>query len=260
MIRLDRHELLKLEKKILELRPEDFRGLPEKYGSFEPAYVGYHARRFSTLALILPQLGVTRESTILDVGPTFTAMFFHRELGCRVDGLSFSADEETPFGQNYQFDLNQTQWPDKWRNDLPKYEVIVFAEVIEHLYAAPQHALRYLGDHLKPGGYIVCQTPNALGLRKRVQLLLGKHPFDQINTDYFSPHHFRESTLRELEQFGREAGLEIAHSGHYNYFNPTYRQKQDGMPPWVGNLFFRLSDYLPGSMKPNCMVIYQRPK
>lgn len=258
MVSLDKKKLAALEQKILLMRDEKFEGLPEKHLCFTNEYIGYHSRRFATLALILEELGINSSSKILDVGPTFTALFFHRQFGCTVDALSFSPDEETPFGFNYQFDLNDSQFEDQWREDMPQYPVVVFAEVIEHLYTAPEVVLKFLASVTEPGGVIICQTPNPLALRKRIQLLAGRHPFEEISLERGSPNHYRESTLKELVRYGQNAGLEIAHAGHYNYFNPTYRQNEANISPTMGKLFFKLSDHLPGSMKPNCMVIYRK--
>jgi SAM-dependent methyltransferase len=258
MFRLDRAELRSLEHKVAEMRHERFEGLPAKYVCFAPNYVGYHARRFATLLLLLRQMGVTPETTILDVGPTFTSILFHRELGCKVDSISFSPDEETPFGVNYQFDLNRTQDPEDWRLDLGRYPVVVFAEVVEHLHTHPSRALAYLRELTQPGGHIILQTPNALALRKRIQLLFGRHPFEELSLERESPSHFRESTLAELVRYGKAAGLEVAQAGEFNYFNPAYRQNQRKVSPFAGKLYYRFNDWLPAAMKQGCMVVYRR--
>jgi hypothetical protein len=54
---------------------------------------------------------------------------------------------------------------------------IVFAEVIEHLFTAPELVLAYLHELLVPRGQLLLQTPNAASLRKRLKLALGRNPF-----------------------------------------------------------------------------------
>ena len=67
------------------------------------------------------------------------------------------------------------------------YDVIVFAEVIEHLYTAPELVLPYLRELLVLGGVLLLQTPNAVSLRKRAKLLLGVNPFERIRTERDNP-------------------------------------------------------------------------
>lgn len=259
MFQLDRTELRTLQRKIVDMRDERFEGLPAKYTCYSPAYVGYHAQRFATLVLLLRQMGVDQETAILDVGPTFTSILFQRELGCKVDSISFSPDEETPFGMNYQFDLNLAQEREDWRLDLGRYPVIVFAEVIEHLYTHPTKVLAYLRELTEPGGYVIVQTPNALAIRKRIQFLLGKHPFEELSEVRESPNHYRESTLAELVRYAKAAGFDVTLAGVFNYFNPTFRQNAKKISPLLGMLYYRLNDWLPASMKQGCMVVLRRP-
>ena len=261
MQRPSNRRVKELERAIVAKRFEKTEGLPHNYNA-SPEYVGFHSRRFAYLLANLEALGIDSSSCILDVGPAFTASLMHSHFGSRVDGLSFSPDEETPFGQNYQFDLNLSQSPETWRKDLGGYDAIVFAEVIEHLHTAPRLALHYLGELLKPGGVMIVQTPNALGLKQRIQLLLGKHPYEPINEDPTSPNHFRESTLAELKQHAEGAGLVVLSAGHYNYFNAGFRQKSSlasRVPPWVGALYFRFQDFLPPRLRRGLMLVCRRP-
>lgn len=258
MLNVNRQRVKELEKKVLGYQDKKFEGLPATHTGYRPAYVGYHSRRFAYLAHFLEMVGIGKESTILDVGPTFTSIFFHDHLGCRVDSLSFSPDEETPFGTNHFFDLNRSQNKEDWPKIGP-YEVITFAEVIEHLHTSPQIILECLGSLLVPGGRLIVQTPNALALRKRIQLLVGKHPYEEISLNPNHPNHFRESTLAELVRYGKNAGLEVEFAKVVNYFNPTYRQKGN-MNPKLGAAYFKFNEILPESMKPGCMLVYRRPK
>ncbi|MBS1706375.1 MAG: methyltransferase domain-containing protein [Armatimonadetes bacterium] len=258
-LNLSKSRIADLERHIVGLKDKKFDGLPDKYVCYSPEYVGFHSRRFAVLLTILESLGTTQESKLLDVGPTFTSILFHHHFNCTVDSLSFSPDETTPFGTNYEFDLNRSQRKETWRTDLGGYDAVVFAEVIEHLYTAPSVALEYLKSLVKPGGYILVQTPNALGIKQRLQLLAGKHPYEEINPDPNSPNHFRESTLAELVRYSQGAGLEVVHAAHYNYFNPTFRQKNKRIRPWMGALFFRISDFLPSRLKRGMTVVCRRP-
>jgi len=259
MIRLAGARIKQLEREIVAMRFDKPEGLPDKYVCYRPEYVGYHSRRFAVMLAALEALGINDQSRLLDVGPTFSSLLLNKHFRCHVDALSFSPDEQTPFGTNYEFDLNKSQYEADWRKIEGEFDAIVFAEVLEHLHTAPSVVLRYLASLVKPGGHILIQTPNALALKARVKLLLGKHPYEAISKDPYSPNHFRENTLDELCQAVREAGLNPVWAQNCNYFNPTFRQETgSNVSSTVGNLYFRMSDLLPPKLKRGLMVIAQK--
>lgn len=68
--------------------------------------------------------------------------------------------------------------------DLPagrSYDVILLSEVIEHLPVPGHVALRRLRAALRPGGRLVCSTPNLYRLRNVVFLALGRPIFDHFD-------------------------------------------------------------------------------
>jgi 2-polyprenyl-3-methyl-5-hydroxy-6-metoxy-1,4-benzoquinol methylase len=109
------------------------------------------------------------------------------------------------------------------RGDVPRGDVIVFAEVLEHLHCAPEHVLSWLASRLAPGGRIVLQTPNAVAAHKRALMLLGRHPFERLRLDPSCPGHVREHTLHELREYAREAGLRVERVIRASYFDYRFR-------------------------------------
>ena len=73
-----------------------------------------------------------------------------------------------------------------------EYDVVVMAEVIEHLYTAPSVVLPYLRTLVRPDGVLIIQTPNAAAVFRRLKLLMGSNPFTLINEDTTDPWDFRE--------------------------------------------------------------------
>jgi len=69
--------------------------------------------------------------------------------------------------------------------------------------------LRLLEAALRPGGWLVLQTPNAARIGNRVRLLAGRNPFEPLREDSVSPGHFREYTVAELLGMVRKAGFEV---------------------------------------------------
>ena len=83
------------------------------------------------------------------------------------------------------------------------------AEVFEHLYTAPDYFLGFIRTLLKPGGYLLIGTPNAVSLNRRVSMLVGRNPYDRIRTTINNPGHFREYTTAELRAYGEAANFDV---------------------------------------------------
>jgi 2-polyprenyl-3-methyl-5-hydroxy-6-metoxy-1,4-benzoquinol methylase len=99
------------------------------------------------------------------------------------------------------------------------YDLVVMAEVIEHLPVSPSHVFSFLASLLRPGGYLLLQTPNACSLSKRLKMLIGRNPFELIRDDLHNPGHFREYTMRELAGYAGAAGFNVRRVTTANYFS-----------------------------------------
>jgi SAM-dependent methyltransferase len=180
-----------------------------------------HARRYRVLLDVSRDL-VRGDGRILDVGASWEAEELRR-LGV-VDRLGFP-DERFPAAQgerHVDYDLNDADRRETWP-ELRGYDLVVCAEVIEHLRISPLHVLRLLREALRPGGWLVLQTPNAVRLGNRVRMLAGRNPFEPIREDAANPGHFREYTVGELLVLGREAGFEVGGWLTANYFDTGSR-------------------------------------
>lgn len=188
----------------------------------DDGYVAFHAPRYVYVLDRLAEAGLTPETRVLDIGLSRLTGFIRDRFGCTVDSLGFGEDHDTQWGRHYLFDLNASQDPAVWRRDLPRYDVIVMAEVIEHLHTAPQLVLRFIRSLLKDDGLLLLQTPNAAGLTKRIKLLLGRNPYEMIRLDPTDPGHFREYTAAELRGLARDAGFEVRRTLNECYFDMRY--------------------------------------
>ena len=139
-----------------------------------------------------------------------------------VDSLGFLKEGPTATGHHYYFDLNESQWHERWRTELPAYDVIVIAEVLEHLHTSPTLILGFLKSLLKPGGLLIIQTPNAAAIGNRIKLLLGINPFDFISENPKNPLHLREYTEQELHMYASMAGFKVVESTLLSYFDHRY--------------------------------------
>lgn len=225
--------------------------------SEEDGYLRYHAPRYDALLTLLHRNNAEGKR-VLDIGQSpFTAVA-RDSLRTPIDTLGFGDDGETGTGFNYHFDLNDAQFPEHWRKDIPAYEVIVFSEVIEHLHTSPELVLLFLRSVLQEDGIVIIQTPNAVVLHKRMQMLFGRNPYSLISTNPRNPSHFREYTAREMTRYCQQAGLKIESATVENYFDYRYTNHVNGSFSekkayrWINVLY----GILPASLRPGlCFVV-----
>ena len=184
-------------------------------------------------------------------------------LNTSVDTLGFPQDEDTDLGKHYHFNLNDSQEPNLWRKDLEPYDLIIFAEVIEHLYTSPNFVLSFLNSITSVGGRIILQTPNAVALHKRIKILLGKHPYEKIREDNTDPGHFREYTKQELIDYSENTGFKLQNLLYGNYFDYRYRELPDRPDMKYEPKLKLINDFYslcPASYKPGltCVLVKER--
>lgn len=179
--------------------------------------LAFHAKRYERLleavSGIVEELraGPAGEPKILDVGPWWQTALFRRYLDVHVNTLGLL---ETPppidlprDGERYWRQDLATY--DAYRSDVPEHDLVVMAEVIEHLPIAPTLVLKRLRSYIKPKGYLLLTTPNAVEIRKRIKMLFGRNPFNLISENPDFPSHFREYTVGELVSFARSTGYRV---------------------------------------------------
>lgn len=137
-----------------------------------------------------------------------------------VDSLGFwddrfkCRDSDT----HYEFDLRNIVDRSLWPRP-PLYDLVVMAEVIEHLPVDSPDVFAFLASLVKSGGSLFLQTPNACSLPKRLKMLSGRNPFELIHDDLHDPGHVREYTVRELKGFAAAAGFKVQRVYTANYFS-----------------------------------------
>ncbi len=111
-------------------------------------------------------------------------------------------------------------------------DIVILAEVLEHLWASIDHPLRQIARVLKPGGHVIITTPNAASLLNRLNLLLGKSVDTSLDSMYYLPsymRHCREYTLAEVCEVASRAGLTPVQAECYSYnFYRTRLPDRDG--------------------------------
>jgi trans-aconitate methyltransferase len=141
--------------------------------------------------------------------------------------------------QHVELDLNEAQTPERLP-ELDRYDLVVAAEVLEHLYTAPTLVLRYLASALEPRGVLIVQTPNAVALKKRLHMLRGRNPAEPIREERMYAGHFHEYTPAELRDAAHAAGLEVESCVAANYFRTGSRKNA---------VYARLERWLPTGLR-----------
>jgi hypothetical protein len=136
------------------------------------------------------------------------------------------------------------------------------AEVLEHLYTAPQLVLGFVKSLLRPNGFLILQTPNAASLPKRLKLFFGRHPYEKIRTDPRNPGHYREYTISELRALAEEFGFRVERCVTAFYFDARYAHDESGSGTG-GALFGGLKNVvyrvLPPSLREGITVVWRAP-
>lgn len=91
-----------------------------------------------------------------------------------------------------------------------EFDVVIFAEIIEHLLNDPCAVLAEIKRVLKPGGTTILTTPNVARLENIARLLSGANIYDPYSG--YGPYgrHNREYNQHELYQLLDHMGFEVA--------------------------------------------------
>jgi hypothetical protein len=199
----------------------------------------HHRRYHLLMAQVAALISTAAPVRILDIGPRFEVDLMHRLLpSATIDTLGLNAGLYPPREgeHNHIFDLSRTDFVAE-RPDIGPYDLIVMAEVFEHISMPPSIFMPWLASLLAPRASLIVQTPNAVALPKRLRMAVGRHPFWQLTADRAYPGHYREYTITELKAAGRQAGLEVASVWTANYFdsaklsNRIYGRLERLVPP-----------------------------
>lgn len=191
----------------------------------ESEYLAMHAGRIAYMVNLVQEyqraFGVR---SILDIGPNFLTTslkkFLKPELS--VSTLGWANKRLVPAGVadlHIACDLNEL--PQQPLPITQRFDLIVFAETIEHLHTSPAPLLKCLRGLLRAqAGILIVQTPNAVSFSKRVKMVKGINPFELIRENRRDPGHFREYTMQELVAYGTQAGFKVLREAYCDYWQP----------------------------------------
>jgi SAM-dependent methyltransferase len=184
-------------------------------------YLRYHARRY---AYLMGRIDPLPRARILDIGPSFqTTLMRSAYPESVVDTLGFHDERflQREGDRHIDYDLNEATNPAGWPAVSEPYDLIVMAEVLEHVYTAARPVLRCVASFLRSGGNLIIQTPNAVNLMRRYSTVRGRNPFGMIREERTNPGHFCEFTAGELRAVVESADWEVVELKLENYFGPN---------------------------------------
>ena len=93
-------------------------------------------------------------------------------------------------------------------------DVVTCFHSLEHWHHSPKRLFGEIVRILRPGGFLILATPNAVNIRKRVYVLLGRNNFPSLNEWYHDGDpvfrgHVREPVVRDLQQLMESNGLAV---------------------------------------------------
>lgn len=223
-------------------------------------YLAYHAPRYRFLLEVVSRYLPAIAARVLEVGPSPLLPLLEETFGFPVDSLGLEPVGYRPEGRHVHFDLNRASSIAE-RPELPRYALVILAEVIEHLYTSPVHTLSFVHSLLAEGGVLLLQTPNAASLPKRLKLLAGRNPYELIRPDAGNPGHFREYTLGELQRYAEQTGFRVLETARRFYFDARFAgHGGQGYRPrpvagTVKNALFRM---LPGFLREGITLVLRK--
>ncbi len=223
-------------------------------------YLAYHAPRYRYLLGLVSAHRSPGAPRLLEIGPSPLRPLLAATFHCKVDSLGLEPEGDGPHGHHFHFDLNGYVAGSPLPR-LPRYDVVVFAEVIEHLHVSPLHSLSFVRGLVEESGVVLLQTPNAASLPKRLKLLAGRNPYEQIRLDAGNPGHFREYTLSELQGYARQARFQVIEVARRFYFDARFAHHEESRcrpQPFVGAIKNGVYRALPRSMREGLTLVLRK--
>lgn len=176
-------------------------------------YMEYHRRRFLELFNHAAELiANTEKPMVLEFGvgehtrlykTLFPGIQLHAADAGRygMDGLGVD--------KSYILDLTLRASRDAAQIPQGSFDLVLFAEVIEHLLANPVEVIEWLLTLVKPGGHLLLTTPNMFA-KANIPAFLGYDnplpPFPKEEDRVTNAAHLREYSHIELLRFTEQAG------------------------------------------------------
>lgn len=193
-------------------------------------YIKVHKQHFLKILNSLPERKSLR---ILDIGVTpntYAIKSLHPDCDvCAIDITDYMEKGCNEFGIGFKIcnlEREQIPFPNNY------FDVIIFTEVLEHLFVRPSDVLAKIERIMKPSGLLIFTVPNIATFTNRIGFLFGRSPLQQLD-EAIKPGkiqevgHIHEYTMEEVQSFFRSSLFEIIFKDYYtileDHSNPFTR-------------------------------------
>jgi 2-polyprenyl-3-methyl-5-hydroxy-6-metoxy-1,4-benzoquinol methylase len=163
----------------------------------------------SAPAYVARLVGHNKRVLEIGCGPGSITKILAQQGGCQVTGLELDPEaikKVTPYCvQVMQADLNSSEWPNLL-DDAERFDVVVAADVLEHLYD-PWKTLQRMVPLINSNGYLVISLPH-VGHAAVVSCLINGD-FEYRDWGLLDRTHIRFFGLKNIEALFAQANLKI---------------------------------------------------
>ncbi|MFB3851371.1 MAG: bifunctional glycosyltransferase/class I SAM-dependent methyltransferase [Acidobacteriota bacterium] len=153
------------------------------------------------------EMFVPQNSEILDLGAEGNYVDELKRKNCSITGITLSEipeEAKKKYDEFFLEDLEKNDW--RKRIEGKKYDVIILADIIEHL-REPRPLLSFLKDFLKQDGIVIASTPNIAHFYVRLALLFGFFPYG--SRGILDETHLHFYTLRSFKKLFEREGYKL---------------------------------------------------
>lgn len=187
------------------------------------------------------------KNTVLDVGCA-TGMtgdyLLEQKIASKIYGIELDIEMAKKASEIYhkvfQGDLNDDLFVQKITTESPKFDFIIFGDILEHLVNPTFVLTEFAEKNLEKKGKIIISLPNIGHIETFIQIYL-KGTFPKNERGIFDKTHLRWFTKRDAEEMISECGLQILKT-HRNFrsrdrlgskFSTLYRLIRGVNQDWV---------------------------
>lgn len=210
----------------------------------EKEYFAIHEVRYQFILRRLQGILNKEENKVLDIG-VYPPHLFNtlKTLGYEVWGIA-SKHEKVADQHIKTLNIEKEKFPFHQGS----FDLVLMTEIIEHLTVNPRVYLSEVKRVLKPGGYLLITTPNAVHLKNRMKVLFGKSasfPIEQLfdtapHDDSVYYRHNREFTMDELKKIVKVSGLTIKKAEYFSAYTPFRKNRKTTIVKLIGHMLTRI--------------------
>jgi len=198
--------------------------------------IGLDLNNKNSLSVLIGR--VVPNSFVLEFGPANGRMtkYLKEELGCKVYAVEIdavSAKDAMPYTEDILIDnVENYNWLEKYKDI--KFDFIIFADVLEHLYN-PKNTLEKCKSLLSENGSILISIPNIAHNAIVIDLL--KNEFNYHSTGLLDNTHIRFFTKKTFDALITECGLHRAYETaiFHNPENTEFLNSYDDLTTEISN-------------------------